>query len=154
MGLKSFILAFSLQKLLAAVLLSICMTIQFYVGSRTDNAESWGAFGPTPYSFWYSLQGGVELTIIFFLFTLYPIATFVTVALGRSFVGSEAPNLVPWLSAALSVLYVLYWVGSLHFPFSAPYWIVTAIMAAFIVISSAALYPPMRAKPGGDGPKP
>jgi hypothetical protein len=149
-GIESFTLAFIVQKVGEFVLLSVCLAAQFFIGSRfaehADRAD-WGvvALHQQSMSVQEAIGGGLAVTAAFFLFTLYPVVTYVVVALCRALLRSTMRPGLPWISALVSVQYVLLWVVMTGFDFRlVPYWIVTAITAAFILASSYLLYPPKR----------
>lgn len=140
---ENFGQAFLVQKLGEFLLLSLCLGVHLYFGSRQPDPSEWGIFGSGNVNVGISaaLQAGLAGACVFFLFTLYPLVTLLIVAMVRK---SSAPLLLPWFSALVSVSYVGLWVFVTRFEFVAPFWIVTAIMAAFIVGSSVLLYPPGR----------
>jgi hypothetical protein len=142
---KNFIPAFLVQKLAEYVVLSLCLAAQVCIGSRLPNRFDWGVFVPGEMGIGESLQAGLGVALLFFTVTLYPVVTLIVVASGRRMLGARAQGLVQWLSAVVSVGYVALWVALTRYPATlVPFWAVTAIMAAFIVASSAAIYPPMQ----------
>ena len=142
---KNFIPAFLMQKIAEYSLLSICLAVQFYIGSRLPNPMEWGVFNGVNVGWLRAISGGLAVAFAFFLFTLYPVVTLAIVALCRKLLGSAAQNFLPLVSSSVSVAYVVFWVVITSFDFQiVPDWIVTAIMAAFIFVSSVALYPSAR----------
>lgn len=144
---KSFAVAFLAQKFAEYFLLSLCLTMHIYMGSRVANPATWGVFGAgnVNISLPSALLSGFGGSLIIFLFSLYPIVTFVLVALGRRLFRVNAELIVPWWSAAASVVYAVLWVAATTmFDFALlplSYWIIMAVMAIFIFISSSVLYP-------------
>lgn len=142
---ESFAAAFFGQKALEFVVLTALLAVQVYVGTRLKDPSYWGMRGAGPMNASDALLSGLTVASLFFVFTLYPIATYAIVALCQRF-DADTQSRVALLSPLVSVGYVALWVHltDFHFPI-VPYWIETAIMALFIFISSLALYPPARA---------
>jgi hypothetical protein len=143
--LRSFISAFIIQKMGEYFLLSACLAVQLYVGTRLPDPTEWEVFGGPNIDVFTAIVASVTGAGIFFLFTLYPVVTFVFVALGRKLLGVGGRRLLPWLSAAVSVGYVALWVCVTQYNAKVvPFWIITLVVGVFIVISSALLYPPVQ----------
>jgi hypothetical protein len=134
-----FVPAFAVQKLLELVLLGLCLSVFIYVGTRLPDPEVWGMFNATPIGLWNAALAGFTGAGVFFLFTFYPLVTFVLVALARR--RARTLRALSLTSAIVSVGYVLLWVFVLKFPFIGPHWIITAIMAAFVFAASMTMYP-------------
>ena len=141
---ESFTLAFVTQKCAEYLLLSFCLAVHLLVGSQSAD-PAWGIYVDT------NLQSAIlaaftgSLTI--FLFTLYPAVAFIFVGIAHRLISAKNAPIIPWLSAAVSVIYMAVWVASVtNFdPGILPpsYWIITATMGIFVGVSSAALYPPV-----------
>jgi hypothetical protein len=142
MKLQNFTQAFALQKAAEFALLAACMTAVMFIGSRIENSDEWGVLTGGAADLVTSLLAGVGAAYAFFLFTLYPIVTYVVVASVRKFGSGSARRALPLASAIASVAYVTFWIVLLQFPFSfVPFGIVTIIMASFIFVTSVKWYP-------------
>jgi hypothetical protein len=139
---QSFAVAFLIQKAGEFVLLSLCLALTAYFVGRTPEGVGW--FPPQP-SLALALRVGFQTTVLFFLFTLYPVVTLLAVWTYRRLLGVS----VPIASALVSFAYVLLWLSLMPrgIGYTHPgFWTVTAIMVVFIWASAVVLYPPKRAQ--------
>ncbi len=141
---KSFSRSFFLQKTCEFFLLSFCLSIYFYVGTRLPDPSVWGIFGSgnVNIGIFDSIISGLAGSGLFFILTAYPLITYLIVTILRRLINIQFRFYVPVLSSLSSLFHVVLLVEITGFKFLVvPFWIITAVMMLFILLSSTALYP-------------
>jgi hypothetical protein len=136
---SSFLVAFFLQKIGEFILLAAQWAIIDYVGARSDyywSINFWNLHTPLQ-----AAMRGVYAASAFFLFTLYPVITPIAIFLMRHFLAPLSPTALAATATFICVAFAWYILLIFAVPTNFAFFIITAIMAAFIYWSSMKLYP-------------
>ncbi len=135
---KSFVTAFLAQKIAELLVLALLMAVAVFIVARSAESYPIAIPGEPLPDVGRSIFLGFQTSTLFFAFSAYPLITFVLVWAYRKFLRGRA---LPFFSALVSFGFVMCWAIPTGAISATWFWAVTAAMVAFIVGSSAALYP-------------